>query len=71
MGTRHSRVKIETDLLSQLGEKTEFTEEHLKSWHVAFLSECPNGHLSEREFGNIFRKLFPLPSLKDNQSKHL
>ena len=68
MGSRVSRVKIESDLLTQLSNKTQFTEEDLKSWHIAFLSECPNGRLSQREFASIFRKLFPLsasPRKKD------
>ncbi|KAI6656874.1 Recoverin [Oopsacas minuta] len=68
MGTRMSRVKIESDLLSQLSQKTQFTEEDLRSWNIAFVSECPSGRLSQREFASIFRKLFPLPVTTDKDT---
>ena len=56
MGKTSSKLppKEITDLLN----RTHFTEQELKDWHIGFKRDCPEGRLSLQQFTDIYSKFY-------------
>uniref|UniRef100_A0A6I8PFA5 Recoverin n=1 Tax=Ornithorhynchus anatinus TaxID=9258 RepID=A0A6I8PFA5_ORNAN len=58
MGNSRSGA-LSREILEELRVSTKFDEEELCSWYRAFVSECPSGRISRRDFESIYGRFFP------------
>ncbi|ELW48228.1 Hippocalcin-like protein 4 [Tupaia chinensis] len=57
MGKNNS--KLAPEVLEDLVQNTEFSEQELKQWYKGFLKDCPGGILNLEEFQQLYIKFFP------------
>ncbi|CAF4517561.1 unnamed protein product, partial [Rotaria magnacalcarata] len=43
-------TELDNDIIVRLAANTKYTPEQIRSWHSAFLRDCPNGKLTSRQF---------------------
>ena len=71
MGNSKSHVKTylsEKDLMF-LEANTRFNREKIIEWHMAFLSDCPNGRLDKKQFVRLFQQLEPTETKVDKYAE--
>lgn len=54
-----SQSKLKPEILEELLEITEFSEEEIIEWHRGFAKECPNNYLTIKEFKKVYERFFP------------
>ena len=56
-GTKSSSRKhrLDPEEIQELRLSTEFTENELQTWYKAFRETCPNGKMSEKKFGEMYK----------------
>jgi hypothetical protein len=58
----------EKDLMF-LEANTRFNREKIIEWHMAFLSDCPNGRLDKKQFVRLFQQLEPSETKVDKYAE--
>lgn len=57
MGKGESKLKPE--VLEDLAQNTEFTDEEIQQWYKRFMKNCPSGRLTVDGLKEIYGKIFP------------
>ena len=58
MGNESSRSLNPTEL-SDLRDRTLFSQQEIREWYKKFHSDCPGGQMNKDEFGALFHQIFP------------
>jgi hypothetical protein len=51
--------KLSQKKVKKLSEKTGFTRDEIVTWYSGFLSDCPSGKLTKKEFTKVYSGFFP------------
>ena len=54
-----SQSKLKPELMEELLEITEFSEDEIYEWYRGFIKECPNNYLTIKEFKKVYETFFP------------
>lgn len=54
-----SQSKLKPEMLEELVEVTDFSEEEISEWYRGFVKECPHNYFTMKEFKNIYVNFFP------------
>merc|ERR1712128_33936 len=65
MGADSSRAFLSKEDLEFLKSKTQFDEQTICEYYRGFLSDCPAGKLSPKEFCQIYSKCFPTGNARE------
>jgi len=65
MGVESSRAFLSKEDLEFLKSKTQFDEQTICEYYRGFLSDCPAGKLSPKEFCQIYSKCFPTGNARE------
>ena len=65
MGAESSRSFLSKEDLEFLKSKTQFDEQTICEYYRGFLSDCPAGKLSPKEFCQIYSKCFPTGNARE------
>lgn len=57
MGKKNSKLKPE--VLKDLVENTEFSDEEIQQWYKRFMKGCPDGHLNMEGLKEVYGRIFP------------
>ena len=57
MGSVNGRLSQKK--VKKLSEKTGFTRDEIVTWYSGFLSDCPSGKLTKKEFTKVYSGFFP------------
>lgn len=71
MGNSKSSVRTylsEKDLVF-LEANTKFNRDKIIEWHMAFLTDCPNGRLDKKQFAKLFQQLEPSETKVDKYAE--
>lgn len=58
MGKSNSK-ELKPDVVQELLQTTNFTEEEIAEWHQGFIKECPSHYMTIDEFKKVYESFFP------------
>jgi len=70
MGKASSKQDLSPEDFDELVESTDFTTAEIDLWYQKFQQDFPKGHISPREFKDVYQKLYPAGDA-DRFCKHI